>query len=247
MSDAEERRRAYRYRATLKLSFKYAGRRHQAITTEISPRGAAIVAPVRLPVGAILLFDVEDSTDTPDLSGVRLIAQVNWASPAPFGGSDAWAAGLELLRATGGSWNELITFLKKRLRAESGSIVREDGSTQQPSVDLTEVAQHRGSGFEALFNNEGVWFRGEIVTANMDTVWVRTARMAPSIGAPVRVRIAVRDDGKLVAVDVSGRVPGNPIADQQSRGWIFEVEIGQINHTDLYDRLLKRLDAEAPQ
>lgn len=230
-----------RYSATLRLSFKYAGRRHTAITTELAPRSATVVAPVRLPVGAILIFDVQETEDVaPEMHDVRLIAQVSWTGPAPFGGNESHAAGLEILRATGGSWNELLSGLHDSIMDE------EDAA---PSIaPRAETAPRSSSGFECLFNHEGVWFRGEIVTANMSTVWVRTARMAPPLGAPVRVRIAVRDEGKLVAVDASGRVPGSPIPDADTRGWVFELEIEEINRTELYTRLLERIHrAELPE
>ncbi|MFT7625490.1 MAG: hypothetical protein ACI9WU_004681 [Myxococcota bacterium] len=240
MTEDPQRRRQYRYRATLKLSFKYAGRRNTAITTELSPRGASLVAAVRLPVGAILIFDVDEAADlSSEGKPVRLIAQVNWAGPAPFGGSEAFAAGVEILRATGGSWTDLLASLRERLRAE-GRFEEIPTETARPATPVS-----RTSGFEALFNHEGVWFRGEIVTANMSTVWVRTARMAPPLGAPVRVRIAVRDSGKLVAVDVSGRVPGSPLPDQDTSGWVFELEVEKINHTELYNRLLERIHAQS--
>ncbi len=198
-----------------------------------------MVAPVRLPVGAILIFDVEESesfTDTDE--SVRLIAQVSWSGPAPFGGSEAFAAGIEILRATGGNWTDLLSDLRERLRAEGTYDEVIDPERSHPAM-----SPPKSSGFQALFNHEGVWFRGEIVTANMSTVWVRTARMAPPLGAPVRVRIAVRDAGKLVAVDVSGRVPGSPLPDQDTSGWVFELEVETINHTALYNRLLERIHA----
>lgn len=242
-----DRRRQHRYKATLKASFKFAGRRHFAITTEVSPAGATIVAPVRLPTGAILIFDIEEGSDEnhPDVRGVRLIGQVAWSGPAPFGGGQDFAAGIELLRAIGESWGELLHFLKLKLRAESAPRHR-SASGSYAAVDLRQRAAarvRRSTRFEALFNNDGVWFRGEIVTANPSTLWLRTSRMAPRPGAPIRVRIAVRDQGKLVAVDLRGQVPGSAIPDPSSRGWVFEVEVDEINRTDLYSRLLAAIQS----
>ena len=244
MSQSDEldrRRKTFRYRATLRMSFKYAGRRHQAITTEISPRGAAVVTDVQLPVGAILIFDVEESDQSaPDVRGARLIAQVSWAGPAPFGDSSSHSAGLELLRTSGGQWTGLLAHLKKRHRAESGVVIKEGSDSSGERSGMHDSGY--GSGFEALFNHEGVWFRGEIVTASVSVIWIRTARMAPPMGAPIRVRIAVRDTGKLVAVDVNGRVPGSPIPAQGSRGWVFEVEIESVNRMELFERLIGRIN-----
>ena len=241
--EPKDRRRDYRFRATLQLGFQYAGRRHMAITTEVSPRGASIVAPVRLPQGAILVFEIEQSETGPDVTGVRLIAQVNWAGPAPFGDGGSFAAGIQFLRTTGSTWHDLLKFLRKQRRAEvPGENEPGPADTRAPG---SERPTARSGKIQALFNHEGAWFRSEIVTMNHSTLWLRIARIPPGRGSPARVRIAVRREGKLTAIDIRGHVPGNPIADANSAGWIFEVNIEQVSHVDLFEQLLQRLTGQS--
>ena len=244
--DGPDRRRQVRYAVTLQLSFKYAGRVHSAITTEVSPRGATVVSDVRMPPGAILIFDVKDGADTAGVSvgSVRLIGQVVWSGPAPFGGAESYSAGLELLRATGGSWDGLIRFLRDELRATPSEGEPDRGGPGVTFFKKTSGQRRRAGRFEVLFNYEGVWFRGEIVTANSDTLWIRTARTPPRPGTEIRVRIAVRDHGKLAAMDVRGCIPTQPLPDAQSRGWVFELDVDELSDPERYERLITRLEME---
>lgn len=239
-----EQHRKVQYAVTLQLSFEYAGGTHHAITTAVSPMGATVVTDVRLPPGAILIFDVKDGDAAPSgsVGNVRLIAQVVWSGPAPFGGPESFAAELELLRATGGSWDELIRFFRDEPQA-----MPHDGACDRggPSVTVhkkTSGQQRRAEKFEVLFSYEGVWFRGEIVMANVETLWIRTSRTPPRPQTKIRVRVAVRDHGKLAAMDVRGCIPTQPLPDAHSRGWVFELAIDEISDPDRYGRLVTRLE-----
>jgi len=240
-ANGHERRRASRHAETLRLRFQFAGRPHIAITTDVSPHGAMLVAPVRLPPGAIMLFHVEGrSGAASDGADVRLIAQVVWSGPAPFGGEDAYAAGVQLMRASASSWESLLGFLEGDLHSAGSARGRSQEQRGAAIVDLRAEPDAHGV-FEVLFFHDGVWYRGGIVTANAGTVWVRSAGIQLPRGTPVRLQIAVSDAGRRTALSVSGRVPGDPIPDPRSRGWVFEVDVDELSHPDLYHRLLQRL------
>lgn len=241
--DDSERRRTLRYAATIRLAFQYAGRRVVGITTDVSVHNATLVAPVRLPPGAMVVFDVLDgevpgSLGANNAEPVRLIASVVWSGPAPFGGSNAYAAGLKLVRVTGPTWERLIQFAKGTLHATRPSDVKRGGGTR-PAFDLREDPVASGPQRpEVLYSVDGSWFRGELVSANPRTVWVATPLDPPRLHSPVRLNVGVRVGESRVPLVVLGKVPSSPLPDYRSKAWVFECEVESVSRQDLYDGLL---------
>jgi hypothetical protein len=242
----DERRLSMRSTATLRLTFRYAGRHFVAITTDVSSKGATIVAPVQLPKGAMIIFEAKEDQQTEGQGAVKLIAQVVWTGPAPFGGSQAHSAGLEFLRASADSWAELLAFLRSHLQREV--TVEPMRLTERPALDLRESVASDSNlpNFEVLFNAGDVWLRGDLSHANNTTLWVATKGMTPRPGAPIQLRIGIRSPKGRAALLIHGRVPGNPIADNRGNGWIFECEIERLDRPDLYERLIAAIDGTGP-
>ncbi len=115
---AAEQRRGQRYQVTLRVAFQFAGKRRKAISTNVSETGATIVCQTRLPPGALLVLVVEHSGQ-PEREDSALIAQVVWSGPAPFGGQDAFAAGLEVMLALDGSLTGISTISMRNIAVRS--------------------------------------------------------------------------------------------------------------------------------
>jgi hypothetical protein len=240
IDDVNDRRKTERNNATLRLTFTYAGRRFVAITTSVSSHGATVVAPVQLPKGAMIVFEALETKGATTESGepVKLIAQVVWTGPAPFGSNQAFSAGLQLLRASAGSWEQLLSFVRDHIQPDIE--VTTTRLAEKPAMDLRESAapDSEPGRFEVLFNAGDVWLRGELIHANDSTLWIATRGMTPRPDAPMQARIGIRSTKGRAAVLIQGRVPSSPIADHRGRGWIFECHIETLNRQDLFDRLL---------
>ena len=236
-----DRRRVPRYPATLNVSFQFARKRHVAITTNVCSRGAQLVAPVQLPPGGILVFQVEPNLgEFGEQTITSLVAQVVWTAPARFGGSSSFAAGLQLLRAADPSWERLVALVAQTHGDSHGPPqLAQARMTRAPVVSETSAGADES--FDVLFHYDGVWYRGDLVVANQSTVWIRSPSIRPPLGAPIRLQVAVSEDGRRTTIGVGGRVPGYPIPDQESRGWVFEVEVHDVSHPGLFRRLVERL------
>jgi hypothetical protein len=194
----------------------------------------------------MIVFEAKEGQQADDQGAVKLIAQVVWAAPAPFGSSQAYSAGLEFLRAAADSWGDLLAFLRIHLQREV--TVEPMRLTQRPALDLRESVANDSKlpAFEVLFNTGDVWLRGDLTHANKTTLWVATKGMTPQPRAPVQLRIGIRSQNGKAALLIHGRVPGNPIADNRGSGWIFECEIERLERPDLYQRLIAAINGTGP-
>ncbi len=246
MSENGEQRRSQRYNASIQLAFSYAGAKLMAITTDVSPHGATIVSPALLPPGAIVVFEVQPPANLtkPDTKKVKLVAQVKWSGPAPFGGSESYAAGLELMRASASNWSSLIAFMRDELGADPRTD-RPRRIGNSPAFDLRKndaLDKETPEKFEVLFNYDDVWFRGALVYANPTTMWIATVAEPPPIGSTIQVRIGIKSQDKHMALMVAGHVPGGALADNETKGWIFECEIESLSETTVYAELLRMME-----
>jgi len=246
MSENGEQRRSRRYNASIQLAFSYAGAKRIAITTDVSPQGATIVSPALLPPGAIVVFEVQgaDKVSQTTDSVIKLVAQVIWSGPAPFGGSESYAAGLELMRASAPTWSSLIAFMRDELGADP-RMDRPKRIGSGPAFDLRKNASRdteTPEKFEVLFNIDDVWFRGALVFANPSTMWIATIADPPGNGSPIQVRIGIKSQDKHMALMVTGHVPGGALADNETKGWIFECEIESLSETEVYAELLRMME-----
>lgn len=171
----------------------------------------------------------------------RLIGQVVWSGPAPFGGGDSAAAGLQMLGASAGTWARAV---EQAINPDAEARPPRPLSTERPP-SLDRAAQPSAAAFQALFQLDGAWFRGEIVTGTRQALWVRCGNNRPAIGSPMRLRVAISDGQRRGAIVVDGHVPVGPLPDPRSRGWIFEMEVSHSSHPDLFARLVTAMSHRA--
>lgn len=240
-----DRRQDDRYPTSIRLSFRMAGRTHVGRTLDISVHGATLLTPVRVPPGAMLVLDVLDGPPEAEASpdGLRLVASVIRSGPAPAGHAEKFLAGLRLIRAAGPTWGALARFAHESLHADAGSVRRSTG--ERPAFDLRNREQPSpdtsGGLIDVLYGLDGVWYRGSLVSAAVNVLWVATGTEAPPLHALVRLNVGVRIGGERMALIVVGRVEHPPYPDPEGRGWIFAVDAKTVNGLDLFSGLLKHI------
>ena len=200
---------------------------------------ATLLTPLRVPPGAMLVLDVLDASE-----GLRLIASVVRSGPAPAGHEERYLAGLRLIRAAGPTWGSLAHFARESLHASAEQVRPSAG--ERPAFDLRDREQpspETETGLiDVLYSEGGVWYRGALVNAVPNVLWIATGTEPPPLHALVRLNVGVRIGGERMALIVVGRVEHPPFPDAEGRGWVFAVDAKTVNGMDLFDGLVKHVE-----